>query len=74
MGYVLYPGFTGLDLVGPYEVISRRPPAHRPAPPPRRVITRPATPPASARRPRRPAAARPGPSSSPARPRSTSPR
>ena len=25
IAYVLYPDFTGLDLVGPYEVISRWP-------------------------------------------------
>ena len=27
IAYVLYPDFTALDLVGPYEVISRRPEA-----------------------------------------------
>jgi putative intracellular protease/amidase len=27
ISYVLYPDFTGLDLVGPYEVISRWPDA-----------------------------------------------
>jgi putative intracellular protease/amidase len=27
IAYVLYPDFTGLDLVGPYEVISRWPDA-----------------------------------------------
>jgi putative intracellular protease/amidase len=27
IAYVVYPDFTGLDLVGPYEVISRWPKA-----------------------------------------------
>ena len=27
IAYVVYPDFTGLDLVGPYEVISRWPDA-----------------------------------------------
>jgi putative intracellular protease/amidase len=30
IAYVLYPDFTALDLVGPYEVISRWPDADAP--------------------------------------------
>ncbi len=29
IAYVLYPDFTALDLVGPYEVISRWPDSER---------------------------------------------